>query len=1817
MHYAKWDPDYVLHKENMSFHNTRIFALAFWKTINIQKSYKLTYLKIMLIALIFLPIASLFRAYFPPKVLEKMIYGEVDINSLDKMYEEFRDRNVTLPRDSIIFTPPDEFFQRIMEKTIDKLNLKECIAVDNYEEMENLMNTKHYLAAVRLFKEPSIGGLDYEIGFPALLRASADVHLPHFWETDKLFNTDRVCYHSNYTCSPPGYFEEGFIPIQHAIAMSYLELKTENSATLPIFNIVMSKFPTSRLIVDPYRSQMKIMLSVGILFAYIFPTFATVRAITDEEERGIMKMMNIKIKNWCAWLVILFILQTITTLFVLLIIHMSWADYTIFTYTNSWPVFVFLLCYVCASSSFILMISIVLIQKRQSAKYALSLRLFAVVLLPFNLHMEWRLIYKLIACLSLDTALLMGLNIIMDYESIGDSLTLSNFLSPHFAGNSFRLIHATVMLLFDSVIYTLILLYYHYKEVTIVSTTDKETMSRKWYYPLEFLVCFKNPRKVLKKIGLFLLNNLTVHEDDLIDDYPSFRPHELNDKVTQTDWNMGRQHKGTMTRHPTILSTISRRIASVTSLIVSNVENIKEHKKSTNILESSSSAYTRLSSLHSWISHGTSIFTGLSPVSLDALNLINNEPLFDNSHGIQVKNVSKEIGYVKYLDDVSINIHPMEITVILGKNNESRMLLSHIIAGNVTPDSGEVFINNQNVAHYKGNETLCCLLPTDSIIFTQLSTTENMFFYMHLKGMRNFRQIVREIDKYLILMKMSLIEAEQLTDEMSFGQARCLSLCCVLCGGNHAVIVDHPSIGLNQESRYLMWDILKAAARTRVVIVNTIYCDEAEILGTRIAVLHNNKLQCYDRGKRLRELFCNIYILHCDINDSEAADKTYKQFYELLLKHFPNDANVQYLPKLKKIEITFTAVTERQLVLYLDELEPIKDELGLGHVWIRRSTLRDVFVTENVEFSGTENVDKMIHEILGNNLNETKLNELRCQQFRAFNRKRIILMRRFCWIIVLVIIGIPLCILMNLQTSNFIDLPRFNLSIDSYEDTSVIMKRNSELDPSMLNYKISNSYMHYNQFMQNKYDDKKNQLFALTGRREIKSFYLYLDMISSMGVKSFYIAAADFHPNKTVSYWNNGLIHSAPISLNMIHNAISFHLIGPGREIRVANLPITHGDRLILSEMDAHYGMKIGMGFGVMVAICTVVSLMGMPIMWERVSGNMRMQILAGNTKYMYWASHILLDIFIYLIVVAYLMALLLINDAIMHGHHRPDYVDDMSLVLCISFIFVLFGFAALPFVNLLCCLFRRVFLGFAITLLILICSSIGVMIAFTANGYYFVFLRRVFFWSPSFILFMTLRRTHITGALRRACKHLGGCDHEKVCCSLGGFFDYEYPGILSETLVLLCQGILYITLTVYLYWNPLFFDYNCSTQKTQLRASRIDDMHIYIEKKFVNELTGKRLRDMPLVVKGLSNHINLKDLWFHVKPGQVFGILGPSKSGKSTLLSCITGERAFGNGRIYIFGVSLRRNLLASYKYMGFGPRFNTLFEFMTVKEILHFYCILGGRKPHIVHDIVNSLCTYLELEHLMHKRVSRLFFSDKRKIALMIAALSGKKIILFDKPTHGMDPNHKRLIWPLFKLLKQNGYTVVLTTNDIDEAIHLCDNIAIMSKGIFKTVGSLDVLISQNSPGYTLEITRSRVVYSRNPEKLASKESYVKVVRTSFNAEDSSDSEEYTLENSARSSLLFDDPLYANWAKKAARYSNIIAFMNEEFTFATLQENYNNILVYFIPFGNISLSDIFKAMFAAREILDVYTYNVTRPSLEEYYEEKFREDEMHVTRR
>lgn len=578
-------------------------------------------------------------------------------------------------------------------------------------------------------------------------------------------------------------------------------------------------------------------------------------------------------------------------------------------------------------------------------------------------------------------------------------------------------------------------------------------------------------------------------------------------------------------------------------------------------------------------------------------NAIVNEELFDKNHGIQVLNVCKNVGGTDYLKDITMNIHPNEITVILKQQNDHNKLLSNIISGDVTMTSGQVIINGCDVHHYKGTDTLCTVLPTDSIVFNQLTTCENLYFYMHLRGMRNHRQIVREIYKYLTLLRMEVDEAEILADTLSFGQARCLSLCCALCGGNHAVIVDDPCLGLREKWQHQMWDLLKAASHNRVLIVETHFCDEAEILGDRIAVIYCGSLQCYDRSKSLKDKFCNNYHLHCDII---AAKKVHdNEFLSLLRKHFPYGAQVKCLPSSGAIDVTLPGEHELQLSDLLAELELKGNQMGLGLLWVKRKTLRDVFMKDlgdNVDLLAHDQMNQMLYNCLDSSHNEEDECKRTCQQFGALMHKKMIQLIRFYWIPVTILVLLSVCVFLNVQTSHFSHLPRINISLSIYQSTQVLMKRHVDLESDESMYALTYGYeKHHKRIQDRSTDHDAHQFRYLFGRREIIPYILFLEMISILQVETFYVAAADVSLGSILCFWNNKLVHSAPISLNMMHNAFAYHFLGSNSEIRLANHPIEFSNERILDQYRIHSSMKLGLGNVIVLVLCATIAMMVVP----------------------------------------------------------------------------------------------------------------------------------------------------------------------------------------------------------------------------------------------------------------------------------------------------------------------------------------------------------------------------------------------------------------------------------------------------------------------------------------------------------------------------------------------------------------------------------------------------------------------------------------------
>ncbi|KAH9502470.1 ATP-binding cassette sub- A member 1, partial [Bulinus truncatus] len=184
----------------------------------------------------------------------------------------------------------------------------------------------------------------------------------------------------------------------------------------------------------------------------------------------------------------------------------------------------------------------------------------------------------------------------------------------------------------------------------------------------------------------------------------------------------------------------------------------------------------------------------------------------------------------------------------------------------------------------------------------------------------------------------------------------------------------------------------------------------------------------------------------------------------------------------------------------------------------------------------------------------------------------------------------------------------------------------------------------------------------------------------------------------------------------------------------------------------------------------------------------------------------------------------------------------------------------------------------------------------------------------------------------------------------------------------------------------------------------------------------------------------------------QITTLLGPNGAAKTTTIKIICGLLPPTTGHIYLNGEELG----AMHNILGMCPQYNTLFNYMTVKDHMEFY---GAIKSDLTKAQISAEITELLKEiDLLHARdvpVKNLSYGMKRRLCVALAFVGGSKIIILDEPTSGVDPNARKHIWNLITRNRE-GRTILLTTHHLDEADFLSDRIAVMHQGKLICYGS-----------------------------------------------------------------------------------------------------------------------------------------------------------------
>ncbi len=186
----------------------------------------------------------------------------------------------------------------------------------------------------------------------------------------------------------------------------------------------------------------------------------------------------------------------------------------------------------------------------------------------------------------------------------------------------------------------------------------------------------------------------------------------------------------------------------------------------------------------------------------------------------------------------------------------------------------------------------------------------------------------------------------------------------------------------------------------------------------------------------------------------------------------------------------------------------------------------------------------------------------------------------------------------------------------------------------------------------------------------------------------------------------------------------------------------------------------------------------------------------------------------------------------------------------------------------------------------------------------------------------------------------------------------------------------------------------------------------------------------------------------FEVKRGEIFGLLGPNGSGKTTTIRMIIGLLEPTSGKAWVLGQNLATAGDLPRSKMGYMSQKFSLYPDLTVEQNINLYGGLYGLSPSELQARKNWVLGMAGLKDKEKRRPPELSGGWKRRLALGCAIIHRPEVVFLDEPTAGVDPLSRRSFWELIQELVSRGTTVFVTTHYMDEAEH-CDRVGIFYHG------------------------------------------------------------------------------------------------------------------------------------------------------------------------
>ncbi len=245
--------------------------------------------------------------------------------------------------------------------------------------------------------------------------------------------------------------------------------------------------------------------------------------------------------------------------------------------------------------------------------------------------------------------------------------------------------------------------------------------------------------------------------------------------------------------------------------------------------------------------------------------------------------------------------------------------------------------------------------------------------------------------------------------------------------------------------------------------------------------------------------------------------------------------------------------------------------------------------------------------------------------------------------------------------------------------------------------------------------------------------------------------------------------------------------------------------------------------------------------------------------------------------------------------------------------------------------------------------------------------------------------------------------------------------------------------------------------------------IHFYFGRQFyIVESEQNRKEDFmqtPVIkienlVKRYKDFIALDHFSIEINEGEIFGLLGPNGSGKTTTINCILSLLSFDKGTIEVFGKTMRPDSYDLKRQIGIVMQNVAVFDTLTVYENIDYFCGLYIRDKKTRRDYVEEAISFVELEQFRKFYPKKLSGGLLRRLNIACGIAHKPKLIILDEPTVAVDPQSRNKILEGIVDLNKKGATIIYTSHYMEEVEQICSRISIMDGGKNIAAGTSDEL-------------------------------------------------------------------------------------------------------------------------------------------------------------